>query len=143
MRKWESSDYLFEYFYLFRKDFFFVNFVKSSKSETQHEIHKTYSHIIKHHQASQRPNIECTETLCFTHLCSILFRKTGNSVCHWSMESCPGRFVLYLYVFPFMLYDIYEMSCILWWKLACGASMEAGSLSFNEVKYSPWMDIYL
>jgi len=35
--------------------------VKSSKSETQHEIHKTYSHIIKHHQASQRPNIECTE----------------------------------------------------------------------------------
>jgi len=23
--------------------------------------------------------------------------------------------------------------CAPWWKLACGASMEAGSLSFNEV----------
>jgi len=46
--KGEMSDHLFEYFYLFRKDFsFVVNFVKSNKSKNQHDIHKIYSHVIE------------------------------------------------------------------------------------------------
>jgi len=39
--KGELSDHLFENFIFFRKDFSFVlNFVNSSKSETQHGLHK-------------------------------------------------------------------------------------------------------
>ena len=41
-------DYLFENVTIFRKDFsFVVNFVNSSKSETQHVNHKIYSHVIE------------------------------------------------------------------------------------------------
>jgi len=41
-------DYLFENVTIFRKDFSFVIiFVNSSKSETQHVIHKIYSHVIE------------------------------------------------------------------------------------------------
>ena len=55
------KDYLFENFTIFRKDFSFVTkFVNSSKSKTQHVIHKIYSHVIEHYQASWRPSIECT-----------------------------------------------------------------------------------
>ena len=49
--KGELSDHLFENFYLFRKDFsFVVNFVKSSKSETQHDFTKFTHALLKHHQ---------------------------------------------------------------------------------------------
>ena len=45
-----------------KKDFgFAVNFVKSSKSETQYDIHKIYHMLLKHHQVSQGPNMECTK----------------------------------------------------------------------------------
>jgi len=44
MEKGELSDHLFENFIFFRKDLsFVVKFVNSSKSETQHLIHKIYS----------------------------------------------------------------------------------------------------
>ena len=41
-------DYLFENVTIFRKDFsFVVNYVNSSKSETQHVTYKIYSQIIE------------------------------------------------------------------------------------------------
>jgi len=46
--KWKLSNHLFENFTFFRRDFsFVVSFVNSSKLETQHDIHKIYSHVIK------------------------------------------------------------------------------------------------
>ena len=46
-KKEELNDHLFEYFNLFKKDFdFMVNFMKLSKSKTQHDIHKIYPHVI-------------------------------------------------------------------------------------------------
>jgi len=48
MEKGELSDHLFENFIFLRKGFsFVVNFVNSSKSETQHVIHKIYSRVIE------------------------------------------------------------------------------------------------
>ena len=53
--KEELSDHLFENFTFFRKDFsFVVNFAKSSKSETQHDIHKIYSHVIETPQSKSK-----------------------------------------------------------------------------------------
>jgi len=39
--------YLSIFTFLEKKFGFEVNFVKSSKSETQHDIHKIYSHVIE------------------------------------------------------------------------------------------------
>jgi len=48
MEKGELSDHLFGNFIFFRKDLsFVVKFVNSSKSETQHVLHKIYSHVIE------------------------------------------------------------------------------------------------
>lgn len=35
--------------------------IKSSKSKTQYDFHKILLTLLKHHQASQRPGLECTE----------------------------------------------------------------------------------
>ena len=57
----ELSDHLFEYFYLFRKYFsFVVNFVKSSKLEAQHDIHKIYLHVIET-PPSKLETLKCVE----------------------------------------------------------------------------------
>ena len=46
--KGKFSDNLFENVTFFKKDFnFIVNFVNSSKSKTQHDIHIIYSHVIE------------------------------------------------------------------------------------------------
>ena len=47
--KWKIEwSFIWEFFSLFRKDFsFVVHFVKSSKSETQDDFYKIYSHIIE------------------------------------------------------------------------------------------------
>ena len=47
-KKGELSVHLWENFIFLRKDFsFVVNFVNSSKSETQYGVHKIYSHVIE------------------------------------------------------------------------------------------------
>lgn len=61
-QKGEMSDNLFYNFYRFRKDFsLVVNSMKSSKSETHMTSTKFTHTLLKHHQASWRPNMECME----------------------------------------------------------------------------------
>ena len=55
--KGKFSDNLFENVTFFKKDFnFIVNFVNSSKSKTQHDIHIIYSHVIAslYHQSIEK-----------------------------------------------------------------------------------------
>ena len=55
-------DYIFENVTIFRKESFMINFVNSSKSANQHVILKKFMRtLVKHHQASQRPSMECME----------------------------------------------------------------------------------